>query len=511
MQSRKVLAFVLAAMLAGAGAPVPAAFAATEQAAGVRISEIMYAPPAAGAVEGAELEFIELYNAGGAAAQMEGWAFTNGIEYTFGAGATLGAGGYLVLASNAAAFSAHYGFAPAGEYSGQLNNGGERVTLSNADGAQVTSVDYDNALPWPVVADEGGYSLVLRTPDADEVNLDDPASWRASSEQGGSPGRVDGTIATDAPVLVNEVLAHTDEPQQDAVELYNPGDTVADISGWYITDDRGQPERHRLPAGVFIAPGGYLVLPLSAELTGFALSETGEEFFLFAADSSGARTGYSHGVSFGGSPNGATLGRYVNSVGAEQFPLQARPTLGGPNAGPAVGPVVISEIMYNPPATCDPGEQMCDEYVKLVNISGAAVALSAAAGPWRLTGVGDFEFPAGVALDPGAELWVTPLAADDFRAKYGLAADIQVTGPFTGTLDNGGERIELQRPDEAQGEVPYIVVDGVTYDDSAPWPTAADGGGAALERSMPSFYGDDPANWQESGAVRLHLPVVGAE
>lgn len=510
MQSRKCLALLFAAALVVAALP-HAAGAAAEQTAGVRISEIMYAPQAAGAVEGSELEFIELYNAGGDAVGMEGWSFTNGIEYTFAAGTTLGAGGYLVLASNAAAFTAHYGFAPAGEYTGQLNNGGERVTLSDAGGGQVTSVDYNNSPPWPAVADEGGYSLVLRTPDAAEINMDDPASWRASSEQGGSPGRADEITSTDAQVLVNEVLAHTDVPQQDAVELYNPGDTVADIGGWYITDDRSQPERHRLPAGTFIAPRGYLVLPLSAELTGFALSEMGEEFFLFAADGSGARTGYSHGLTFGGSPNGATFGRYVNSMGAEHFPLQARPTLGAANAGPAVGPVVISEIMYNPPATCDPGEQICDEYVKLLNVSGATVALTSAAGPWRLTGVGDFEFPAGTTLASGAELWVAPLAADEFRAKYGLAAGIQVTGPFTGTLDNGGERIELQRPDAPVGEIPYIVVDGVTYDDSAPWPTAADGGGPALERSMPRFYGDDPANWQESGLERLHLPAVRAD
>jgi hypothetical protein len=38
-------------------------------------------------------------------------------------------------------------------------------------------------------------------------------------------------------------------------------------------------------------------------------------------------------------------------------------------------------------------------------------------------------------------------------------------------------------------------MDRVAFDDIFPWPEAADAGGAALERTSPTAYGNDPANW----------------
>jgi hypothetical protein len=35
----------------------------------------------------------------------------------------------------------------------------------------------------------------------------------------------------------------------------------------------------------------------------------------------------------------------------------------------------------------------------------------------------------------------------------------------------------------------------VRYDDRAPWPADANGGGASLQRVLPSAYGNDPVNW----------------
>jgi hypothetical protein len=39
------------------------------------------------------------------------------------------------------------------------------------------------------------------------------------------------------------------------------------------------------------------------------------------------------------------------------------------------------------------------------------------------------------------------------------------------------------------------LVDGVTYSNAAPWPTAADGGGASLQRVGVARYGNEPLNW----------------
>jgi hypothetical protein len=58
-------------------------------------------------------------------------------------------------------------------------------------------------------------------------------------------------------VVVNEVLAHTDPPALDAVELHNPAAVDAPVGGWYLTDDAGQPMKYRIPAGTVVPAGGY--------------------------------------------------------------------------------------------------------------------------------------------------------------------------------------------------------------------------------------------------------------
>ena len=70
----------------------------------VVITEIMAKPPSAHE----EGEFIELYNQSGAAVNLEGWAFTDGISYDFPAGTTLAAGAWLVLAKDPAWMTANY-------------------------------------------------------------------------------------------------------------------------------------------------------------------------------------------------------------------------------------------------------------------------------------------------------------------------------------------------------------------------------------------------------------------
>jgi hypothetical protein len=50
-----------------------------------------------------------------------------------------------------------------------------------------------------------------------------------------------------------------------------------------------------------------------------------------------------------------------------------------------------------------------------------------------------------------------------------------------------------ERPDA--GYVPYLLIDQIVYKNQAPWPTAADGTGASLQRLAPSAYGNDPAHW----------------
>jgi hypothetical protein len=87
-----------------------------------------------------------------------------------------------------------------------------------------------------------------------------------------------------------------------------------------------------------------------------------------------------------------------------------------------------------------------------------------------------------------------------FRAKYSVAPAVQVLGPYPGNLQDGGERLKLERPDTADTNgVPYLVVDEVRYNDKLPWPAGADGDGPSLQRRALTAYGNEPTNWFASG------------
>ncbi len=477
----------------------------------VLITEVMYHPPDAEDVDGDQFEFIELKNVNAFPVDLSGVYFTNGLHYVFPLGTRLDAGQFSVLVRNATNFSArHPGVRFDGVFTGNLANSGETITLVHATGGPLFSMQYGDVPPWPVAADGAGFSLVARDPNRNPDPAD-AANWRASAFTGGSPGTDDPPIDLPA-VLVNEVLTHTDPPQLDALELFNPTAGPADVSGWFLTDDRAVPQKFRIPAGATLPAGGYLVFdstafdPNPGVDPSFNLSSHGEETYLFSADATGKLTGYSDGFSFGAAANGVTFGRYTNRVGEIQYPPQIAATLGGPNSGPRVGPVVVNEVLFAPA----PGDA---EFVELKNLTAEAVALFDPAHPtntWRLNGVG-FSFPPDSVIPAHGLMVVSATDPAVFRQRNSVPASVPVLGPFAGALQNNGELLELQRPDnpdfvtnqtgEVRVVVPFVTVDAVRYNDKAPWPTNAAGLGPSLERITPGAYGNDPANWRASFGI----------
>jgi len=511
--------------------------ALTETAFGrppLAITEIMYHPAQADA------EFLEITNIGAASVDLGGMS-TEGVTITFPPGTALEPGGRLVLVQDALAFQRAYGDEPiGGVYDGRLANEGETVALRDALGRPVAGVTYDDAGFWPLSPDGEGYSLVPIDP---ARAGGDPESWRASARLGGSPGLDD----PDPPyerVLIHEVLAHSPAPLEDAIELYNPGPRPADIGGWFLSDDRDDLRKFRVPDGTVIAPGGYAVfyehalrlgVPAAREVvagapsldsppasppsdsppasrsplgfgSGFALSAEGDGAYLGSADRRGLMTGYIHGLEFGAADPGAPFGRFVTRAGPD-FVAVAAPTFGvdapasveafrlgrgAPNAPPRVGPVVLSEIMYHPRAGGD-------EFIEIHNIAGAAVPLGDADAPanaWRFTAGVDFAFPAGAEIAAGGRALVVGADPAKFRRARRVPAGVPVFGPYTGQLDNGGETLALARPGPPDdGAIPLVEVDRVRFDDAAPWREAADGGGPSLERIDEAAFGNDPDNW----------------
>jgi hypothetical protein len=489
------------------------------------ITEIMYhpgEPPPGCTNEAGDFAYVELKNSGATTVNLDGYRLSGAIAFTF-SNQILAAGQRILVVRNRSAFESRYGtsHAIAGEYVGQLGNGERRLILTGPLQEPVLEFSFDTR--WYPVADGAGFSLVAVDEDTPVETWGCKEQWRASTTVHGSPGEPDPPHVVHPRVVISEVLSHPAPGARDAIEVQNLSETDVDISGWFLTDDFYTPKKYRVPHGTAIPAGGFLVFSAmeasggGAEGLPFGVSALGDEAYLFSGDANTNLTGYIHGFTFDAQKAGVTFGRYVTSDGKEHFVAQRANTMGGPNAGPWIGPVVISEIMYHPPdvltngASWDNGE---DEYIELHNRSSAPVNLfdpAHSGNRWRLARAVEFQFPDETVLAPGGYLLVVsfdpalePAQLAAFVARYSVPIGVPILGPYRGRLRNSGDKVALYEPDEpvpagpASGEVPYVLVDQVHYSDQPPWPPAADGMGHALNRRDPTQFGDDPANWDGS-------------
>ncbi len=488
----------------------------------LRITEILYhpaEPPAGNTNDADNFEYLEFKNISAAPLNLNGFRLTNGVTFTF-PNLILPADGTCVAVADVALFQSRYGTGPliAGQYTNRLDNAGERLVLVGPRGEPIHDFEYDDA--WYPATDGGGFSLVIVDANATNTSWGLKSSWRPSGALNGSPGANEGSAPNLAPILVTEALTHTDLPQVDGVELYNPTGTNVDLGGWFLTDAFGTPKKYRIPNGTIIGPGARLVFYEDTSFgtgpSGFLISALGDDIWLFSGDANTNLTGYAHGFSFGAQQNGATFGRHVDSLGREHFVTEKASSLGSTNLGPLIGPVVISEFSYHPP-DIPFGFQLFDnvreEFVQLSNLSGQPVPLFDPLAPtntWQLDGGVHFTFPTNftlaasqsviiVGFNPATE--TAALAA--FRTNYPASTNATLLGPWDGKLNNDEDTIRLERPDppNLDGFVPYLLVERVRYQDRAPWPTNVDGTTLTLHRTPPNSFADDPASWVAAAAT----------
>jgi len=170
----------------------------------LKITEIHYHPMDLEGINDTELEFIELKNMGTSSISLDGLTFFRGINYTFPTETQIPPGEFKVLASNLVEFEKRYGFKPFDEFSGQLANNGETISLKNSNGDTLISIIYDDRFPWPISADGDGYSLVLIEENAFN-DLNNAKNWQASQLIHGSPGINDDVTAVEASVVFPDV------------------------------------------------------------------------------------------------------------------------------------------------------------------------------------------------------------------------------------------------------------------------------------------------------------------
>ncbi|MFC1793196.1 lamin tail domain-containing protein [Planctomycetota bacterium] len=355
-------------------------FAIGPVAENLRITEIMYNP------QDPNEEFIELKNVGAETINLNLVSFTNGIDFTFPS-IELAPGEYVVVVQDRNIFEARYdtNVNIAGQYSGKLNNAGERIELQNAIGRMILDFRYEDG--WRSITDGEDFSLTIT--DATNPNLsswDEKDSWRPSAYAGGSPGQDDsGILPEPGAIVINEVLAHSHAEASDWIELHNTTGTAIDIGGWFLSDNSDNLAIYEIANGTTIGPNGYLLLYEDMNFGNmndpgayepFALSENGERLYLSSAQN-GAITGYRSTEDFGASETGVSFGRYYKaSTDNYNFVAMEQNTPGSANAYPKVGPIVISEIMYNPDwpeGSLYTNNQY--EYIELQNVSAEPVTL----------------------------------------------------------------------------------------------------------------------------------------
>ncbi len=469
----------------------------------LRITEIMYHPA------DPNCEFIELKNIGNTAVNLNLVQFTKGIDHTFD-DVTVEAGNYLLLVKNKSAFDADYTKVPTEVPviqwdMGSLDNDGDKIKFKDALGQTIQLFSYKDG--WYPLTDGGGFSLTIVDPLADPNLWDEKAGWRSSTVSGGSPGEDEVGLAPGS-IIINEIMAHSNDTLPDWIELHNTTEQAISIGGWFLSDNDSDYTKYTIDTNIEILGGGYVVFYEDQHFgSSFALSENGETLYL-TSGAGGQITGYQISQDFDASEQNVSLGRYLTSTGDLDFVAMSSMTKGTENGDPKVGPIVISEIQYNP-ASGNTG----NEYIELHNISGQTVYLEdlvrRETSPdvfvdetvsWSFTNGINYTFPAGTSLASGEFLIVAKDAAAFNEYYTTLPSGTQVLGPFDNdtSLSNGGEKIRLCKPGEqlyGQSRA-WIRVDQVNYDDNSPWPTTPDGNGDSLQRITHSNYGNDVVNWQ---------------
>jgi hypothetical protein len=364
-----------------------------------------------------------------------------------------------------------------------------------------------------------------------------------------SPGEQNFLLFTN--FYVNEILTHTDPPLEDAVEFQNRTTTNLDISGWWLSNSRTRQKRYQIPPGPPLPPGGFRVIYEGFNSsTGFNSltapdpftfnSAHGDNVVLSQVDATGKLTGYIAYEEFESAANGVSFGHYRTSVtnksdykfvamstttfgdndAAVNSVAEFRMGTGRTNSYPKVGPIVINEIMYQPASsiyypTNAPGGTFGQdpdlEFIELRNITPNAVPLYDPVYPtnyWKLKKAISLVFPRTniaansfflvVGFDPSTN----NRSLTNFRARFNVSNDVPIFGPWDGRLADGGDAIELYRPDPVQlpphpdaGFVPFIRIDKVNYLSYTNWPSGASGSGSSLQRKISLAFGNDPTNW----------------
>ncbi|MBN2138556.1 MAG: lamin tail domain-containing protein [Sedimentisphaerales bacterium] len=146
--------------------------------------------------------------------------------------------------------------------------------------------------------------------------------------------------------------------------------------------------------------------------------------------------------------------------------------------------LVVSEIMYHPVE--DNGTPDGNEVLEFIELYNNRAVFEDLGGCSFNRGI-HYTFPAGTILG-AKEYLVVALNPTAVEEEYGITG---VYGPFSGKLDNDGERVEMVN------ECREIVI-SLSYKDTWPWPSSPDGTGHSLIYVKQGGDPEEASSWSGS-------------
>ena len=241
---------------------------------------------------------------------------------------------------------------------------------------------------------------------------------------------------------------------EEFIEIINVNAYAVDLSGWRVEGgvDFTFPPGAVIPAGdADPVRGKFFLTPDVAAFRSRASSPTGGESRLVIGNYSGHL---------------ANTGEILTLFDANRRPVATATT--PTNLSDTQQFLIVSEIMYHPS-----GKGGGEEFIEVMNTS-ESVMLDL--GGVRFTRGIEFSFASGTRLAPGARVIVTQSQFENGTA-----------------LGNGGETIKIEDANSS-------TVTEFAFDDTAPWPTASDGGGPSLVLIQPRTRPNpsNATNWRSS-------------
>ena len=247
-----------------------------------------------------------------------------------------------------------------------------------------------------------------------------------------TPGGTNNPTSILVPVVINEFMASNTrtirncaELYDDWIELYNTSGTAVDLSGFFLSDNLGNPTKWAFPEGTFIGPRGYLLVWADDQPCAdtdlhapFKLDASGEQIGLFAPDGR-----LIDGLTFPNQIADWTYGRWPDGAGST-FYFMDQPTPRASN---------FLTANNSPPALGIIGDQVVDEGARL---SFTVSASDPDAPPQQLSFSLDSNAPDGATIDAQSGVFAWQPAEDQGPGVYTI--EVSVT-------DNGSPRLSASR------------------------------------------------------------------